>query len=196
MGDANFYVLLERNLSARISPAELPHGYSIRRFAKGDSNVWTSIQNRVFEPHKARDFDSLYGENFSGEGVFFAQHGHESVGISAGLLRKTPGGVAFGVIDWVGVLKEHRRHGVARALVTAVMEHLRLKGLPFVSLATPAYRVNGIELYKKLGFELIASNEKHVIDNLQIVRAEALIASDADRARQIDRENYDRPKRG
>ncbi len=56
-------------------------------------------------------------------------------------------------IEVLAVAEEHRRKGIATALLNRLFQTFRSRGIDYVSLAVPGEEVGARQLYKKLGFE-------------------------------------------
>lgn len=88
-------------------------------------------------------------DRFDPQGVFVAEDvdtGRE-VGFSIAFSRDT-----FGYISVVAVLAEHRRAGVASALVRAACAYLRSLGLAEVKVDAFTDSVPAVRLYERMGF--------------------------------------------
>ncbi len=78
--------------------------------------------------------------------------GQESKHLPEEALRKRKATRA-GSIEILAVAEEHRRRGVATALLDKLFEAFRERGIDYVSLAVPAEEVGARKLYEKLGFQ-------------------------------------------
>ena len=166
-------VYMERFFFQPLPKVGLPLYYNISNYQDGDESIWTVIQNKTFENHKPKIFEEVFSSDFNKDGIFFATYKNKKVGIAAGIFKTTPKGNFFGVLDWVGVLKEHRGKGIGSALATEVLNYLRMKGLLYASLRTPIYRKISIDMYKKLGFKIDFSGHRDSAIEKQIIKADS-----------------------
>jgi mycothiol synthase len=139
---------------AVIERQPLPEGYSIRPFQAETEelpayhviedafNEWPNRTPSTFQNWQAQttgraDFDPSL--------LFVALHRGKVVGASLGLPYPEEGWV-----HQIAVQREHRRRGLATALLGAVFEEMRSLGLPEVGLSTDS-RTGALDLYLDMG---------------------------------------------
>ncbi len=78
--------------------------------------------------------------------------GQESKHLPEEVLRKR-GATKAGSLETLAVAEDHRRRGIATALVSRLLDAFRERGMDYVSLAVPAEELAARKLYEKLGFQ-------------------------------------------
>jgi len=68
----------------------------------------------------------------------------------------------WGAIQNVGVVPEHRGHGLGRALVLRCLQGFRQAGIPRVYLEVTACNAPAVRLYRSIGFRLARTTYKAV----------------------------------
>jgi mycothiol synthase len=156
------FVRMVRSLETPIPGQVLPGGYVVRPIG-GDAEVraWTALCNRSFqdhynffpqtsESHRHEMTDELYVPELDLVAV-------APDGSLAALCWAAPRPLADGTSSWeinlVGTAREHRRRGLAGALLARTVELLNARGGTSVELVVDATSETGANrLYKRLGF--------------------------------------------
>lgn len=68
----------------------------------------------------------------------------------------------------ISIYKEHRNHGIGRALMEKILEALKIQGFRQVSLSVQKANY-AVKLYKSVGFEIIAKNDEEYIMKCELV---------------------------
>lgn len=89
--------------------------------------------------------------------------GFERKGIPDEVLR-TWKASRVGYLDLMAVDASHRRVGVGRALVNAILNEFRINNVDTVNLDVPAVQEDAIGLYRGLGFSIRAYNMRKRLD--------------------------------
>lgn len=84
-------------------------------------------------------------------GVHFVHHYNSIVGV-AGLRCVRSNEQKACVLNWVGVVPEHRGKGLAYAMTLESIRAARLSGRSVICLATDDFRLNAIRTYLRSGF--------------------------------------------
>jgi len=147
------------NMKLALPPkTEMPDGYSIRLFEKGDELHWSRIAYEAGEFDNIDDgieyFNSHFGPQRSKlqERCFFCC---DANGLPIGSATAWFGqmdGVEQGMLHWVIVSKYHQGKGLCRPLVAAAMETLS-KEYSSAFLTTQTYSYKGIRIYLDMGFK-------------------------------------------
>jgi len=143
-------------------PVQVPKGYELARLAEDEVEEWSACRNAIFSSHGGpgwfrEHFMQRYDFEFPGWHV--VKHESNIVGIAgAQIVREEydPAIVRGAMIEYVGVLEQHRRQGLAEALMNACLNYCkRLPAGPTMLLTQP-FRVPAVRLYQKLGFAKVA----------------------------------------
>jgi mycothiol synthase len=166
---------LVRPTVANVPDVPLPEGYEIRPIAADDR----AMHRRVYEAGK-RAFADSYGEEAPGEAEFeqwlggptfdptlwqVAFHGDEIAGQILNFMdeQRTAD-------DWIGwtegisVQPEHRRRGLARALLAASIRRVAAAGATRTALGVDLQNPNqAATLYQSLGYEIVALDHEYTL---------------------------------
>ncbi|MBU4200971.1 MAG: GNAT family N-acetyltransferase [Kiritimatiellae bacterium] len=135
---------------------QLPAPYSLRWFKKGDEKIWFDIQMVIcyykvspdlFAQEFGNDFDEL-----SRRQLFLCDAAGKIVGTATAWFNPDYRGRPYGRIHWVGILPEVQGQGLAKPLMSKVMERFVELGHERVYLTTSTLRIPAIRLYLKFGF--------------------------------------------
>jgi mycothiol synthase len=134
----------------------------IRRFVQGrDESVWVSSCNKAFAEFD--DFRSMSVEDwqlteknpaFDAAGMFIAEFDGEPVGIVNARVEKGRE-EKKGFLRMLGVVPEHRRRGIGRALAEKAIESLRERGMQIAEVEVDMDKPAGVELVESMGFERV-----------------------------------------
>ena len=166
---------MERTLEDCPLPAvRLRAPYGLRPLVEAEEALWTQVQHGVFEPDSQQTYEAVYGEpDYEALQVLLATCDGQAVGIAAGAVRRTAAGVAYGYVDWVGVLAEHRGNRLGAALTVACLNFLGAAGLKHTGLWTHTHRHAAIRLYERLGFAVVDLPEGLGVGEYRQQRADA-----------------------
>jgi len=134
----------------------LPEGYEIRLFEEEDErqvfqvvedafNEWPNRTPSTFE--KWKSWVTLR-DDFDPSLVFVATYDGKVVGAAVGLSYPDEGWV-----HQLAVQRDHRRKGLAKALLKTAFDQMRMLGFPEVGLSTDS-RTGALDLYLDLGMEV------------------------------------------
>ena len=127
--------------------------------------VWRELAQR----HGAKTFDLLMADIAAHDGfvrdatwlVRFV--GNEFHGpVVCATIQGLRTGRWLGSIQNVGVIPEHRGHGLGRALVLRALEGFRHTGVQRVALEVTAANKPAVDLYRRLGFKHISTSYREV----------------------------------
>ena len=143
--------------------------FKLRKFAPDDLQSVIQI-NRVCLPENYTDyfFMDLY-ERFPETFIVTEENGkiagYIMCRIEVGLSNNVLGGlIRKGHVVSIAVLPEHRRRGVAQALINAAMKGMGHYKAKLCYLEVRVTNSVGIALYKKLGFEASKTREGYYSD--------------------------------
>ena len=144
---------------------ELPQGYSVRSFQKGDTPLLTRVQNDAFtgswgfSPNTEDQIEyRTHMPNTSHAGIMFLFEGDDPAAYCWTVLVPGDNGVR-GMIGMIGVVPGYRGKGVSRHILYAGMKHLRSIGLAEVGLEVDGDNDPAVGLYKSVGFKTVG--ERH-----------------------------------
>ena len=141
------------------TPAELPHGTSVRRFVVGEDEAgWLALNRRVFAEHpEAGSIDTADLELrisqpwFDQDGFLLLMQADTAVGYCWTKRHSTE----LGEIYMIGLVPEARGKGLARPLTAAGLDYLGGTGVTRVMLYAEAVNDVAIGLYESMGFKIV-----------------------------------------
>jgi mycothiol synthase len=151
---------MEIDLAGHLPEPSWPDGYTVRPFREGDERRAHRAQMDSFadtwgfteEPFESWAHWHL-GELFQPEHWFLVERGDEVAAIA--LCRISESEACLGWIDILGVVPEHRRLGLALALLQHVFRHFAGRGLQRVGLSVDAENPTGaVRLYERAGMQV------------------------------------------
>lgn len=145
-----------------LSPAELPVGYSLRRFPElGDPQVVAQALNDCYKDMVGHNQSVTNADRFikyrGEDGIHLLFDEQKAlIGICAAKpAGKTDERGTSDLLDAPGIIKEYRHRGIQRSLTCAVMDWLRSKGTHPITLEYWGDDEGTIEIYHSIGFELV-----------------------------------------
>ena len=134
---------------------ELPFGYNLRTFQKGDEIHWANIISDSFGGRKRTAADTRHEiterDVFVADGLFFITHYGIPVG-TACAWRQSVDETEVGYVHMVGVLSEHTGKRLGKWVSLAVLIYFRNNGFVCSMLDTDDFRLPAIKTYLNLGF--------------------------------------------
>lgn len=134
---------------------EIPQGYEMRTYRKGDEADWARITNASLGGNRSAE-DAREGltskPEFMPDGLFFITHNGELVGTCCAY-RLSAEETAEGYLHMLGVLPEHQGKRLGKALVAAVLHYFRDHGFRRAILHTDDFRIPAIRSYLRAGFQ-------------------------------------------
>jgi ribosomal protein S18 acetylase RimI-like enzyme len=141
-------------LAAGDSTGSMPDGVVIRPYADADERMLYELHRAAFAEHWGFHPISLetwngllHGDGWDPSLVFLADAEGETVGYLVGFLEETTGFVGM-----LGVLKEHRGRGIAKALLRRAFVEFARRGRKDVRLGVDSENATGaVRLYEGVG---------------------------------------------
>lgn len=134
---------------------ELPPGYGMRTYQKGDEVHWANIISDSFGGKQRTAEDTrneiTEQERFVPDGFYFATHDGTPVG-TACAWRQTVDETEVGYVHMVGVASAHTGHKLGKWVSLAVLIYFRDYGFRCAMLDTDDFRIPAIKTYLNLGF--------------------------------------------
>jgi mycothiol synthase len=156
------YTELSLSEDVRLPPVIWPFGYTLRTYAEvQDISILTQAMNLSYIPlwghQEVTEAEmSSWLPKFNQQGLFlaFSEKGRV-IGVSRvepSPERSSKNGVPTGYIDAPGVVPQHRRLDLYRALVLTGIRWLRLQGYGFVEMESWGDKLEVLKMYRELGF--------------------------------------------
>lgn len=153
---------MEREVEGTMQRPKLPDGYSWKGFTVNDKDSWLDCHNAAFQdywekrPISANEFSSYVGRpGFDSQGLPGIVSGGSYVAASSFASLQSSGTGSRGMIWTVGVVPEHRRRGLGKALTMKALETLGAMGVKSVGLYVDGENLTAFKMYKGLGFESV-----------------------------------------
>ncbi len=157
------YTELRLDQRTKLPPVIWPYGYTMRPYSDvQDISILTEAMNQCYIPlwgHQEVSETDMHGwlPGFSQPGLFlvFSEKGRV-VGISRtepSPERSQKNGVSTGYIDAPGVVPQHRRLDLYRALVLTGVDWLRSQGQVIVEMESWGDKLEILKMYRELGFK-------------------------------------------
>lgn len=129
----------------------------IRLFERSDTDALVKIAADYAAFHRAMPKDwliSTYEKH--PQSVWVAEVNNELAGFIIGYETETPRGTSRGNIELMAVHPNHRKKGIGKKLLEAILKQFKKANLEEVYLFCPATAVEAKRLYEKLGFKVDA----------------------------------------
>ena len=170
------YTELRLTEGIRLPPAIWPFGYTMRPYAQvQDLSILTQAMNLSYIPlwgHQEVNESEMatWLPNFNQDGLFlvFSEKGRV-VGISRvepSPERTLKNGKPTGYIDAPGVVPQHRRLDLYRALVLTGINWLRGQGQSLIEMESWGDKLEVLKMYRELGFKDIRQLESYELNLL------------------------------
>lgn len=159
-------LLMERGITDEIPHHELPDGYHFEFYRPGDRDAWIAIEQSARELHSFEQgvevWQQYYGsvEHLLNDRMLFIVNAEgEKVGTATAYPGEEP---CLGQVHWVAVRREEQGKGLARPLISKVLEVMRAHGDRRACLHTQTVTWVAVRLYLEFGFRPTKeSAEKH-----------------------------------
>ena len=150
-----------------LPPVSVPNGYRLVTLADDEVSLtaWANLVNTAFEGYQNWTPESiqegfLTREQHDLEGTFFVMCGDEPVSCAFAWTDEAAE-TQLGRVHWVATRPDHRRKGLARAVVLAVLHRFRQRGFARAFLGTHTPLLLAIQMYLSMGFEPTPHDEEH-----------------------------------
>jgi GNAT superfamily N-acetyltransferase len=157
--------ITERNVSVNmirdsledIPNYPLPPGYSTRWYRAGDERLWVDVQSRAEEYLEITS--ELFVEQFGSDSrtlaerqCFLLDAQGEAIGTATAWSDDDYCGQPYGQLHWVAMVPQAQGRGLAKPLLTIVLNQMVELGHARCYLGTSTARIPAINLYVKFGF--------------------------------------------
>jgi mycothiol synthase len=157
------YTILSLSSDVQLPPVIWPYGYTLRPYSEvQDVSILTQAMNLCYIPlwgHQEVSEDEMASwlPEFNQQGLFlvFSEKGRV-IGISR--TEPSPGrslknGIPTGYIDAPGIVPQHRRLDLYRALVLTGIRWLRSQGQTLIEMESWGDKLEVLKMYRELGFK-------------------------------------------
>jgi ribosomal protein S18 acetylase RimI-like enzyme len=163
-------IWMKRTAEDKVIPVPDSNHYVIQPYQSGDESEWARIETAVGEFDTEAEARVYFEKEFLPyasqlpQRMFFAVNpAGTKVGTATAWWKKKDDGSMVSLVHWVAVVPSAQRQGIARGLVTKVLETFQKQTAPgaattAIYLHTQTWSHAAINLYQQLGFELIATD--------------------------------------
>lgn len=146
-------VFMMRDDLENVSHFDWPQGFSIRPFEAGDDQTWWEIHELAdpLQAHRLGTHRQFFGDDFDqlrARQYFIVSPDGQPIGTATAWLDSAE----LGRVHWVAIVPEFQGRGLAKPLISHILERLRELGHARAILDTSSQRPRAISLYKKFGF--------------------------------------------
>ena len=157
------YTEMRLDVEVRLPPIIMPYGYEIRTYAEvQDLTILTQAMNLSYIPlwgHHGVSEEQMASwlPEFNQQGLFlvFSEKGR-AVGISRvepSAERSAKNGAPTGYIDAPGIVPQHRRLDLYRALLLTGIHWLQSRGQTIIEMESWGDKLEVLKMYRELGFK-------------------------------------------
>jgi GNAT superfamily N-acetyltransferase len=159
MKERNVPVVMLRDHLDKIPEFDLPGGYFIQEYRPGDEETWVSIQSAadLYNTITLDLFRQEFGHDpnpLSERQLYLCSGENQYIGTATAWFGDYEG-KNYGRVHWVAMAPVFQGRGLAKPLMTAVCNQLKVLGHNRAYLTTSSARVAAINLYLKFGFRLV-----------------------------------------
>jgi GNAT superfamily N-acetyltransferase len=157
--------IVERNISAymirdsldEVPNYSLPTGYSTRWYRPGDERLWVDVQSRAegYLEITSELFVEQFGSNprpLAERQCFLCDAQGEAIGTATAWFNDDYCGQPYGQLHWVAIVPQAQGQGLAKPLLSIVLNRMAELGHTRCYLGTSTARLPAINLYLKFGF--------------------------------------------
>ena len=174
---AYYELLLESPLDS-VTERPLPEGFSYVNYEPGDKDQWTEIEKSAEEFRTAEDGEKAWAKYFEGRDeqlvhrMFFVENEQgEKVATASAYYNIYVGDDGVnGWLHWVAVHMKAQGKGLAKPLITHVLQHMKTLGYERAVIPTQTTTWLACRLYLDLGFRPIPKNAEHSRTGWMIIR--------------------------
>lgn len=159
------HIVMVRDNLDNIPQYELPDGYSIRKFKAGDGPVWAAIGTAAGNFQSLEIAQQRFDKEFlepvedMEDRCFFIIDSASDRAIGTAMAWYDPSfnGEPYGRVHWVSIIPEFQGKGLAKPLMTVVLNRLA-ESHDKATLGTQTFRRAAVKLYLDLGFRPFFKN--------------------------------------
>ena len=153
----NIPVHMIRDSLDNIPDYPFPSGYSARWYRPGDERLWVDVQSRAEKYIEITPelFVGQFGSNpqpLAERQCFLCDARGEAIGTATAWFDEDYCGQPCGQLHWVAIVPEAQGRGLAKPLLSIVLNRMAELGHTRCYLGTSTARIPAINLYCKFGF--------------------------------------------
>jgi len=165
MKEKNYPLQMVREDLEDIPAFGLPSPYRFRMYQAGDEVAWVAIHEKAdrYNQVTLATFREQFGtdeETLKDRQMYLCDGDGSAVGTITAWFDQDESGEAIGRVHWVAIVPAHQGKGLAKPMMTAVLERLRALGHVKTVLLTDHLRGPAVNLYLKFGFKPVIANER------------------------------------
>ena len=150
-------IIMVRPTMADLPEYELPAPYSLRWYKPGDEHAWVRIHELadLYNVADVARFEREFGLDeavLGGRQAYLCDAAGTPIGAASAWWNDDFEGGRWGRVHWVAIVPEHQGRGLAKPLLSAVMQRLVELGHERAYLTTNPPRLAAISLYLHFGF--------------------------------------------
>lgn len=160
-------IYMERNNLDNIPQYELPEGFSFSYYEEGNEQDWIDI-HLVADIYNKANIE-LYRKSFGNDvkllserQCFIVNENGEKIGTATAWFNDNYFNQKWGRIHWVAIKPEYQGKGLAKPLLSEIMNKLKMQGHNNAYLTTRALRIPALNLYLKYGFYPKVNNDEEL----------------------------------
>ena len=138
-----------------LPPVELPEGYVLRSMEADEARAYQAVMNQ--SNYAGEVDDAWFEETFARDPAYdpsylqIIWHGERPVAAAAAWHKEIDGEL-WGMVHWLGVVRDERGKGLGKAIALAALHRLRQRGFRRAMLDTGDWRLPAVAAYLRLGF--------------------------------------------
>jgi len=157
-------IMIMEDLSS-VPAYELPDGYNFRTFIDGDETNWAEVKTAAGEFNEIEkglaqleEEFGKYPEELRKRCIFLENANKECIGTAMGWFDDSFFRTGYGRVHWVGIKPDFQGKGLAKPLVSKVMEIIKENHTKaYLTTQTESYKA--IKIYLDFGFKPFIKDE-------------------------------------
>lgn len=153
-------VIMVKNPQKNYPNYKLPQGYTFELFKDGDENTWCNMQLETGQFESLSEALEYFSEEFSNrleeaqKSIYFVKSPDEKYVATATLWDGMHFGMKQKRIHWVSVNQAEQGKGLAKALMTKLMDaYSEDRAAIFLYLTSQTWSYKALNLYREFGFD-------------------------------------------
>lgn len=165
-------VTMFRQNMGNIPQYPLPDGYAMRPYQSGDIQHWLDFHIPLFD--KGDITEALFWREYGRDEALLAQrqyymtHGETVMGSISAWFGDEARGTELGRVHWVVLREDYRGKGLAKPLMSFVLNRLKALGHTQAYLDSDSALIPALSLYLQFGFEpeITHAQDKQIWDDV------------------------------
>lgn len=161
---ANLSISMVRPDLRDVPQHSLPTGFRWRWYQPGDERLWVQIHEladryNVITPATYEKAFGAHPDALPDRQVFILDEDDHAIATATAWLDDGGMGEGYGRVHWVAMVPARQGQGLARPLLTAVLQRLAELGHTLAYLDTSTQRIPAVNLYLSFGFVPLVQND-------------------------------------